>query len=92
MCRYKERVEKLSALHKDRLIDPLDLSVYWTEFVMKHKGAKHLKSAARDLNWIQYHCLDVIALLITVLLLFVIVTVKCIKLCIRNVRQKKKQD
>ncbi|KAF3858570.1 hypothetical protein F7725_011771 [Dissostichus mawsoni] len=40
---YKENVQKLSDLHKDRLVDPLDLSVYWTEYVMRNKGAKHLK-------------------------------------------------
>lgn len=92
MSRYKENIQKLSALHKDRQIDPLELSVYWTEFVMRHKGAKHLRSAVHDLNWIQYFCLDVIALLTTVVLVFVILTVKCLKLCLRNLGRKRKQD
>lgn len=90
--RYKETMQKLSALHKDRPVDPLDLSVYWTEFVMRHKGAKHLRAAVHDLNWIQYFCLDVIALLATVVLMFVIVTVKCLKLCFRKLSRKRKQD
>lgn len=90
--RYKENMQKLSALHKDRPIDPLDLSVYWTEFVMRHKGAKHLRAAVHDLNWIQYFCLDVIALLATAVLMFVIVTVKCLKLCYRKLSRKRKQD
>ncbi|XP_059200686.1 UDP-glucuronosyltransferase 1A1-like [Centropristis striata] len=90
--RYKENVQKLSALHKDRPVDPLDLSVYWTEFVMRHKGAKHLKAAVHDLNWVQYFCLDVIALLVTVVLLFIIVTVKCLKLCLRKLSRKRKQE
>ncbi|XP_041804344.1 UDP-glucuronosyltransferase 1A1-like [Chelmon rostratus] len=90
--RYKENMQKLSALHKDRPVDPLDLSVYWTEFVMRHKGAKHLRSAVHDLNWIQYFCLDVIALLASVVLVFVILTVKCLKLCLRKLSRKRKQD
>ncbi|XP_070701291.1 UDP-glucuronosyltransferase 1A1-like [Pempheris klunzingeri] len=90
--RYKDNIQKRSALHKDRPIDPLDLSVYWTEFVMRHKGAKHLKSAVHGLNWIQYFCLDVIALLVTVVLLFVILTVKCLKLCLWKLGRKRKQD
>ncbi|XP_059201230.1 UDP-glucuronosyltransferase-like [Centropristis striata] len=90
--RYKENVQKLSALHKDRPVDPLDLSVYWTEFVMRHKGAKHLKAAVHDLNWVQYFCLDVIALLVTVVLLFIIVTVKFLKLCLRKLSRKRKQE
>lgn len=85
-------MRRLSALHKDRPVEPLDLSVYWTEFVMRHKGAKHLRPAVHDLNWIQYFCLDVIALLATVLLVFVILTVKCLKLCLRKLGRKRKQD
>ncbi|XP_072220591.1 UDP-glucuronosyltransferase 1A1-like [Leuresthes tenuis] len=90
--RYKENVQKLSALHKDRPVDPLDLSVFWTEFVMRHKGAKHLKAAVHDLNWLQYFCLDVIALLITVVLVTVILMAKCLKLCFRKLSRKRKQD
>ncbi|XP_071763734.1 UDP-glucuronosyltransferase 1A1-like [Centroberyx gerrardi] len=90
--RYKESVQKLSALHKDRPFDPLDLSVYWTEFVMRHKGARHLRPAAHDLNWLQYHSLDVVALLATVVLVVVIVTVKCMKLCLWKLSKKRKQD
>uniref|UniRef100_A0A3B4ZGN6 glucuronosyltransferase n=1 Tax=Stegastes partitus TaxID=144197 RepID=A0A3B4ZGN6_9TELE len=90
--RYKENVQKLSDLHKDRPLDPLELSVYWTEFVMKHKGAKHLKAAVHDLNFIQYYCLDVVALLVTVVLVCVMLTVKCIKLCFRKVTGKRKQE
>ncbi|XP_067461226.1 UDP-glucuronosyltransferase 1A1-like [Thunnus thynnus] len=90
--RYKENVQKLSTLHKDRPVDPLDLSVYWTEFVMRHKGAKHLRPAVHDLNWFQYFSLDVIALLATVVLVFVILTVKCLKLCLRKLSRKRKRD
>ncbi len=90
--RYKENMQKLSALHKDRPVEPLDLSVYWTEFVMKHKGAKHLRAAVHDLNWFQYFCLDVIALLATVMLVSVVLTVKCLKLCLRKLGRKRKQD
>ncbi|KAM3605506.1 uncharacterized protein V6R79_026393 [Siganus canaliculatus] len=90
--RYKENMQRLSAFHKDRPVEPLDLSVHWTEFVMRHKGAKHLRAAVHDLNWIQYYCLDVIALLVTIVLVFVILTVKCLKLCVRKLGRKRKQD
>ncbi|KAM6948861.1 UDP-glucuronosyltransferase 1-2-like [Aplochiton taeniatus] len=91
--RYKDNVVKLSALHKDRPIDPLDLSVFWTEFVMRHKGAGHLRVAAHDLKWFQYHSLDMIILLVAVILFVVIVTVKCMKLCVRRIKStKSKKD
>ncbi|KAM4557645.1 UDP-glucuronosyltransferase 1A1-like [Fundulus diaphanus] len=90
--RYKENISKLSALHDDRPIDPLDLSAFWTEFVMQHKGAKHLRPAIHELYWFQYHCLDILALLATVLLISVTLTFKCVKLCLRKLSRKSKTD
>ncbi|XP_068605440.1 UDP-glucuronosyltransferase 1A1-like [Brachionichthys hirsutus] len=90
--RYKEKVQELSALHKDRPVDPLDLAVFWTEFVMRHNGTKHLRPAARQLNWFQYFCLDVAALLVTVLLLLGMLMVKGLKLCLRKPAAKKKRE
>ncbi|XP_056276621.1 UDP-glucuronosyltransferase 1A3-like isoform X2 [Pseudoliparis swirei] len=90
--RYKENIQKLSALHRDRPVDPLDLSVYWTEYVMRHKGAKHLRPAVHDLNWLQYFSLDVMALLATVVLVVVILSVQCLKLFIRKLGRKRKRD
>lgn len=89
---YKENLQKLSAIHNDRPVDPLELSVYWTEYVMKHKGANHLKSAVHGLNWIQYFCLDVIAVLLTVTVVFIIIVIKCFKLCFRKLSRKRKQE
>jgi glucuronosyltransferase len=37
--------------------------VYWTEYVIRHKGAPHLRSAVLDLAWYQYFLLDVITVL-----------------------------
>ncbi|KAK1788666.1 hypothetical protein P4O66_002487 [Electrophorus voltai] len=91
---YKEKMMKLSVIHRDRPIKPLDLAVYWTEYVMRHKGAAHLRSAANELNWIQYHSLDVIGFLLLVLVTVVCVTVKtcmfCFKKCFRVTPKKKK--
>ncbi|KAM9305640.1 UDP-glucuronosyltransferase 1A5-like [Gastrophryne carolinensis] len=74
---YKENIQRLSALHLDRPIHPLDLAVHWVEFVMRHKGAPHLRPAAHDLNWIQYHSLDVFAFLFVVLLTSLFISIKC---------------
>ncbi|XP_036400741.1 UDP-glucuronosyltransferase 1A1-like isoform X1 [Megalops cyprinoides] len=93
---YKDNMLKLSAVHKDRPMEPLDLAVFWTEFVMRHKGADHLRPAAHHLNWVQYHCLDVIGLLVVIVVTVVMVTVKCCAFCFRKccMRKslKKKED
>ncbi|KAM9123741.1 LOW QUALITY PROTEIN: UDP-glucuronosyltransferase 1A1-like [Pangshura tecta] len=86
---YKENIMRLSALHLDRPIHPLDLAVYWVEFVMRHKGAQHLRPAAHDLNWIQYHSLDVIAFLLAVVLITSFIFLKCCLFCFRKCFCKK---
>ncbi|KAL2775328.1 UDP-glucuronosyltransferase 1A1 precursor [Daubentonia madagascariensis] len=74
---YKENIMHLSSLHKDRPIEPLDLAVFWVEFVMRHKGAPHLRPAAHDLTWYQYHSLDVLGFLLAVALAAAFVAFKC---------------
>ncbi|XP_026232229.1 UDP-glucuronosyltransferase-like [Anabas testudineus] len=81
---YKERMVELSQVHLDRPVEPLDTAVFWTEFVMRHKGAAHLRVSAHDLNWIQYHSLDVIGFLVIILLTVLFVTVKCCLFCTRK--------
>ncbi|XP_057670661.1 uncharacterized protein LOC130902488 [Diorhabda carinulata] len=58
--KYAENVKHRSVLIKDRPIKPLDLAVYWVEFVIRHKGAPHLKVYGSNLPWYQYFLLDVI--------------------------------
>ncbi|NXE70003.1 UD11 glucuronosyltransferase, partial [Calcarius ornatus] len=87
--KYKENIQRLSDLHLDRPIHPLDLAVHWVEFVMRHKGAPHLRPAAHDLNWVQYHSLDVIAFLAAVTLLFLFISFKCCLCCCRRCCGKK---
>uniref|UniRef100_A0A673HPB2 UDP-glucuronosyltransferase n=1 Tax=Sinocyclocheilus rhinocerous TaxID=307959 RepID=A0A673HPB2_9TELE len=94
--RYKENAMRLSRIHHDRPVKPLDESVFWIEFVMRNKGAKHLRVEAHNLTWYQYHCLDVFAFLITVLTVVLYVFFKMCKLfimrcCFRSRRKSKKE-
>uniref|UniRef100_UPI00398F5026 UDP-glucuronosyltransferase 1A1-like n=1 Tax=Pristiophorus japonicus TaxID=55135 RepID=UPI00398F5026 len=93
--RYKETMLKLSSLHKDRSVKPMELSVHWVEFVMKHRGAEHLRPAAHDLNWIQYHCLDVIGVLLASGVASMYLMVKCCsffcKRCLCGARNQMKR-
>lgn len=51
---------------------PLDRAIYWIEYVIRHKGAPHLRSATRPLNTFQRGLVDVMLILIgaSLLLLF----------------------
>ncbi|XP_054967451.2 UDP-glucuronosyltransferase 2B17 isoform X2 [Pan paniscus] len=92
---YKENVMKLSRIHHDQPVKPLDRAVFWIEFVMRHKGAKHLRVAAHDLTWIQYHSLDVIAFLLACVATMIFMITKCCLFCFRKLAKtgkKKKGD
>ncbi|XP_068259385.1 UDP-glucuronosyltransferase 2A2-like [Nyctibius grandis] len=91
---YKENALRLSKIHHDQPLKPLDRAVFWIEFVMRHKGAKHLRPAAHHLTWYQYHCLDVLAFLFTCTAIAVFILVKCCLFCCRRcgrIAKKKKE-
>lgn len=87
---YKEKIVKLSQINQDRPVSALELAVFWTEFVMRHQGAEHLRVAAHDLNWFQYHSLDVIGLFAVVFLTFLFVLLKCCTCCARRCLRTRK--
>lgn len=73
----------MSAIFKDRPMSALDTAVYWVEYVIRHRGAHHLRSAAVDLPWYQFYLLDVIAFIMFVIVSFVFV---CSYIIIRMMR------
>uniref|UniRef100_A0A8C6NYX3 UDP-glucuronosyltransferase n=1 Tax=Nothobranchius furzeri TaxID=105023 RepID=A0A8C6NYX3_NOTFU len=81
---YKESAMRLSRIHHDRPMSPLDEAVFWIEFTMRHKGAKHLRVQAHELTWYQYHSLDVLSFLLSVFLLLLLLLVKTCRFCFRR--------
>uniref|UniRef100_A0AAY4DTR9 UDP-glucuronosyltransferase n=1 Tax=Denticeps clupeoides TaxID=299321 RepID=A0AAY4DTR9_9TELE len=93
---YKKNMMRISELHHDQPTKPLDRASFWIEFVMRNKGAKHLRVQAHNLSWFQYYCLDVAVFLLAVVGLFIFIMVKtccfCMrKCCWRNRRKNKKE-
>ncbi|XP_026200004.1 UDP-glucuronosyltransferase 2A1-like isoform X1 [Anabas testudineus] len=66
---YRDKMKKLSNLHRDQPMKPMDLAIFWIEFVMRHKGAPHLRTESYKMSKIQYYSIDVVAFLLTVVLL-----------------------
>ncbi|XP_058239812.1 UDP-glucuronosyltransferase 2C1-like [Hemibagrus wyckioides] len=93
---YKESIMRLSQIHHDQPMKPLDRAVFWIEYVMRHKGAKHLRVGAHNLTWYQYHCLDVAAFLLSVIALVVFIFVKTCRWlfwkCCRKTPAKSKKE
>ncbi|XP_077659445.1 UDP-glucuronosyltransferase 2B31-like isoform X2 [Urocitellus parryii] len=92
---YKENAMKLSRIHHDQPVKPLDRAVFWIEFVMRHKGAKHLRVAAHDLSWFQYYSLDVLGFLLACGATVVFIITKCCLFCCQlfsKTGKKKKRE
>ncbi|KAK8724709.1 hypothetical protein OTU49_011231, partial [Cherax quadricarinatus] len=71
--KYKENIVKKSKLMRDQPVPPTELAVFWTEYVIRHKGAPQLRSPAAQLSWVEFLMLDVIFLLhLTVFFLYFI--------------------
>ncbi|XP_072561523.1 UDP-glucuronosyltransferase 2A1-like [Paramormyrops kingsleyae] len=87
---YKENAMRLSRIQHDQPMTPLDQAVFWIEFVIRHKGAKHLRVQAHNLTWYQYHSLDVLAVLLTTAVLAVLLFLKTCRFCFRKCCRKSK--
>nr|XP_046241395.1 UDP-glucuronosyltransferase 2A1-like isoform X2 [Scatophagus argus] len=81
---YKENAMRLSSIHHDRPMSPLDEAVFWIEFTMRHKGAKHLRVQAHELTWYQYHSLDVLVFLLAIVLSLIFLFIKSCTFCFQR--------
>lgn len=82
---YKIKAVELSERFRDRPMSALDSAMFWIEYVIRHKGAKHMKSPAIELSWIAYSMLDVFAFILVGILLIAFVLYKVVKFLNRSV-------
>ncbi|KAL2081735.1 hypothetical protein ACEWY4_023588 [Coilia grayii] len=86
---FRENMQRLSRLHRDQPMKPLDRALFWIEFVMRHKGAAHLRTESYKMPWYSYHSVDVVMFLLAVTAMFVTASVFGIKfLCSRICKSK----
>ncbi|XP_076388109.1 uncharacterized protein LOC100874899 [Megachile rotundata] len=97
---YKQRITHLRDLIRDTAYNELDRLVWWTEYVIRHKGAPHLRSTLANQPWCQRYDIDVVMFLaivaFSVALLSLIIIVKLVIYLRRRVSstasQKKKRN
>jgi len=71
--RYRDNARRMSRIFRDRPVAPADSVVFWTEYVLRHAGARHLQPAAARLPWYQLWLLDVVAVVVLAVLAAVVV-------------------
>ncbi|CAG9767914.1 unnamed protein product [Ceutorhynchus assimilis] len=82
-AKYTERARAISRIFHDRPMKPLKTAIYWIEYVIRHKGADHLKLAGRRLPWYKFYMVDVIVFLISVLAAVIYMPVRLVKSLMR---------
>ncbi|VVC33706.1 UDP-glucuronosyl/UDP-glucosyltransferase [Cinara cedri] len=68
--KFEEMAAVRSRMFRDQPMKPLDRAVYWIEYVVRHGGAKHLKSDSIGLNDAQYFLLDFTAVMASLAAVF----------------------
>ncbi|XP_067004503.2 UDP-glycosyltransferase UGT5 isoform X1 [Anabrus simplex] len=89
--KYRRNVKYMSTLFRDQPETPLNRALYSIERVIRYKGAPFFRSAATDLRWYQYFCLDIlVSLIITVVAAVVALCslVSCVRRLLRPAKTK----
>ncbi|KAF7659643.1 hypothetical protein LDENG_00295200 [Lucifuga dentata] len=90
---YRMNMQRLSRLHRDQPMKPLDSTLFWIEFVVRHKGAAHLRTESYKMPWYSYHSVDVAvfllgAVFLMFLTLFMFIRCLCIAVCKQKVKRE----
>ncbi|XP_062122130.1 UDP-glucosyltransferase 2-like [Drosophila sulfurigaster albostrigata] len=76
---FAKTAQQLSGRYKDQPMSPQETAIWWTEYVLRHKGAHHMRVAAQDLSFVEYHNLDVIGMFVGSLIIIVCVFVVIVR-------------
>ncbi|XP_055012609.1 UDP-glucuronosyltransferase 2B17-like [Boleophthalmus pectinirostris] len=90
---YLENIQRLSRLHHDKPMTPMDTALFWIEYVIRNKGVPHLQAVGYSLPWYSYFCLDVVAFLLAIVVAVVWFSMFCCRLlCCRRSKRKLKGE
>ena len=97
LIRFAENAKTISKRYRDQPKRPLETAIYWVEYVARHNGALHMHSAGQDLNFIAYHNIDILLIVIVFLVsLFIFIRSLCCKSTkkveVVEVKKKKKNN
>ncbi|KAF5287357.1 hypothetical protein FQA39_LY15960 [Lamprigera yunnana] len=88
--KYKNRVKELADLASDEPMNGIEKAVWWTEYVIRHKGARHLRSPLLDIPTYQYYLLDVIAVFAVIVVVIVCLFIIVLKFVAKVIFKKSK--
>ncbi|KAG5880555.1 hypothetical protein JTB14_021227 [Gonioctena quinquepunctata] len=69
---------------RDQPMKPMDVAIYWTEYVMKFNGTRHLQNKGVKLYWFQDILLDVAAFFLLILILVIWILTRVLRFVINS--------
>ncbi|XP_065354385.1 UDP-glycosyltransferase UGT5-like [Calliphora vicina] len=87
--KYLNNAKTISNIYHDQPMKPLELAIYWTEYVLRHNGAVHLKNPAQSMNFIQKHSIDTVGVLVAAAVLCIILVIVAVWKIVKLILQKK---
>ncbi|XP_060786948.1 UDP-glucuronosyltransferase 2A1-like [Neoarius graeffei] len=87
---YMENMEKISSLYHDTPLKPMDSIIFWLEFVMRHKGAAHLRTESYKMPCYAYYNVDIYAIILCVFMISFLLFGLICKLLLKALKRKRK--
>lgn len=89
--RYKQTMLRVSEAMTDEPMSGLEKAVFWIEYVLRHKGAKYLKSPLIEIPWHRYLLVDVVTALLLICLVLCFSFYKIVVLLLRSCYKKPRE-
>lgn len=65
--KFADNVKKFAKIYRDRPQTVQETVRFWVDYVIRHRGAKHLQSPLVNMNYIQQNNIDILLLIVLIL-------------------------
>ncbi|KAL0810779.1 hypothetical protein ABMA28_010096 [Loxostege sticticalis] len=81
---YRKNIVRLRSLTRDQPQPPLERAVWWTEYVIRHSGARHLRAAGANKSTFEYYELGLVSYLLVALAIVLGLVLTLVKFVYEN--------
>ncbi|XP_013184861.2 UDP-glycosyltransferase UGT5 [Amyelois transitella] len=86
--KYKQAMIKLKDMIYDPVISGPENALWWTEYVLRHNGARHLRSPAVGVSFFKYYMLDLLSYFLIASLFVLYLSYLILRYVYRRLRQR----
>ena len=85
-------MRELRDLILDQPLHPLERTVWWLEYLLRHPHNTNMKPHTHNLYWFQYFLLDIMAALFVIVAAVIVLITKLLKCCCSRRKSKNKTE